>query len=97
MGKIVKTTNRILLCLVCCCFIFKISRITASSPLQLDWLTPPPAIVVADIDRVYTIGCRMTLQTSAYQNDDLMIDDIKLWAVISKVSFVSRLIYNKGI
>ena len=88
MGKIVEIRNHILLCTVSFCCIFEISWISgAGNPLQLDWLTPPPQVVVADIDQVYRIGCRVTINASFYKYRELNIDDIKLWATISKVGF----------
>lgn len=78
MGKIVETRNHILLCFVSFLCICDISWIGASNqPLQLDWLTPPPQVVVANIDQVYRIGCRVSFNTSAHQYGELNIDGIQ--------------------
>lgn len=54
----------------------------ASDQLELDWITSPPKVVVADIDKVYRIGCRVTLNNS--ETSHIGLDDVTLWAEISK-------------
>ena len=50
---------------------------------KLEWVAPPPPVVVADIGEVYRIGCRVTLNSSNAYNFDLK--DVKLSAGISQV------------
>ena len=53
------------------------------SSFELEWVAPPPPVVVADIGEVYRIGCRVTLNSSKTYNFDLQ--DVKLSAGISQV------------
>ena len=62
--------------------IFLVHLTVASDQLELDWVTSPPQVVVADIDKVYRIGCRVTLN-----NSDIDLDDVSLWAEITEVNF----------
>ena len=56
----------------------------ADDPLKLNWVTPPPQVVV--IGHLYRIGCRIDLnETVSREYKGLKLDDIKLWSVISKV------------
>ena len=56
----------------------------ADDPLKLNWVTPPPQVVV--IGHLYRVGCRIDLnQTVAREYKSLKLDDIKIWSVISKV------------
>ena len=54
---------------------------------EIDWVTPPPSIVAADVGKVYRIGCRLTLNysSSTYNNSSLQLNDWKLIAEISPV------------
>ena len=61
--------------------LFLVHLAVASDQLELDWVTSPPQVVVADIDKVYRIGCRVTLN-----NSDIDLDDVSLWAEITKVN-----------
>ena len=65
--------------------IIYIPHINAGQSVNLEWLTPPPRMVVADIDQSYTIGCRITFDNSMDQYEDLKVNDVKLYAVIGKV------------
>ena len=57
----------------------------ADDPLKLNWVTPPPQVVV--IGHLYRVGCRLDLnQTVAREYKSLKLDDIKIWSVISKVT-----------
>ena len=59
--------------------------VVANDPLMLNWVTPPPQVVV--IGHLYRIGCRLDLnETFAREYQSLKLDDIKLWSVISKVT-----------
>ena len=56
----------------------------ADGPLKLNWVTAPPQVVV--IGNLYRVGCRIDLnETVAREYENLKLDDIKLWSVISKV------------
>ena len=56
----------------------------ADDPLKLNWVTPPPQVVV--IGHLYRVGCRIDLnKTVAREYTSLRLDDIKIWSVISKV------------
>ena len=82
--------NRIFLELITFIWMFYLPCIVNTR--QLEWLTLPPRIVIADIDQFYTIGCRITFDNSIDHNEDLNVDDINLWAVVSKVQLSVELI-----
>ena len=76
-------------------FTFSTPLICADSPFKLEWLTPPPPVVVSDNGKVYRIGCRITLNTTlGHQYDNSNLDNAKLWAVISKVSHFRNSFFN---
>ena len=88
MDSLAKSTNYVLLCLLGILCTLQTSFTFASNLFELDWSTPPPLVVVADIDKVYHIGCRVTLNTTlGSQYPNLNLDNVKLWAVISKVCY----------
>ena len=66
-------------------FIVYVPHINAGQSVNLEWLTPPPRVVVADIGQSYTIGCRITFENSMDQYQDLKVNDVKLYAVVGKV------------
>ena len=56
----------------------------ADGPLKVNGVTPPPQVVI--IGHLYRVGCRIDLnETVAREYENLKLDDIKLWSVISKV------------
>ena len=61
--------------------------INGSDQFELEWVTPPPPVVVADIGEVYRIGCRLTLNTSdnSFRNLSVDIHNVHLSAEISQV------------
>ena len=67
--------------------IFLTLLIKGSDQFELEWVTPPPPVVVADIGEVYRIGCRLTLNTSdiSFQNLSVDIHNVQLSAYISQV------------
>ena len=91
MAKFSKSSYYIFLFWVGLVFISTTPCIYTSTGFDLNWSTPPPMVVVADINKLYRIGCRVTLNknlTSQYQNAN--IDNVELWAVISKVRYFAQ-------
>ena len=91
MANLSKSAIHIFLFWVGLVFISTTQCIYTSTGFELNWSTPPPLVVVTDINKVYRIGCRVTLNnnlTSQYQNSNL--DNVELWAVISKVRYIAK-------
>ena len=70
--------------LIFMCVVY-VPHINARQSVNLEWLTPPPRVVIADIGQSYTIGCRITFENSMDQYQDLKVNDVKLYAVVGKV------------
>ena len=78
--------NTLLHSMFCILFVTTFSLSTLAKEgdrLKLEWVAPPPPVVVADIGEVYRIGCRVTLNSSNAYNCD--IKDVKLSAGIIQV------------
>ena len=83
MCQLTKTLTHLVLCIL---FVttFSLSALAnGGDNFELQWVVPPPSVVVADIGEVYRIGCRVTLNSSKTYNFDLQ--DVKLSAGISQV------------
>lgn len=81
MGK----SSRVFLEVLIFIFMAYVPHINAGQSVNLEWLTPPPRVVVADIGQAYTIGCRLTFESSMDQYQDLKVNEVQLYAVVGKV------------
>jgi hypothetical protein len=88
MAKFSKSAYYIFVCWLGLVFISTRPCIYTSNGFELNWSTPPPLVVVADINKLYRIGCRVTLNNNLFsQHQNSSLDNVELWAVISKVRY----------
>ena len=89
MAKLSKSGGYIYLYCFRLVFIITTRCINISNGFELSWSTPPPLVVVADINKLYRIGCRVTLNNSV-SSQHQRLDDVELWAVVSKVRYFAE-------
>ena len=83
MCQLTKTLRHSVLCILFMTTISPSALANGGDSFELKWVAPPPPVVIADIDEVYRIGCRVTLNSSKAYNFNLQ--DVMLSAGISQV------------
>jgi len=82
MCQLTKTLRYSVLCIIFGITFSLLALANGGSSFELEWVAPPPPVVVANIGEVYRIGCRVTLNSSKTYDFDLQ--DVKLSAEISQ-------------
>jgi len=82
MCQLTETLRHSVLCIHFMTTISLSALVYGGDSFELKWVAPPPPVVVADIDEVYRIGCRVTLNSSKAYNFNPQ--DVMLSAGISQ-------------